>query len=213
MSYPDAGVVFVVDDDPSVRSSLKVLIGSVGLQVESFDSANGLLQRKLPEVPSCLVLDVRLGGLSGLEFQRELAARNCRMPIIFITGYGDVQMSVRAMKAGAVEFLSKPFRDQDLLDAVRLALEKDRSRREQENEVANLKERFNSLTPREQQVVSMVVSGMLNKQIADELGTAENTVKVHRSRAMEKMHAQSLADLVRMIEKLKSSAVPSSVQG
>jgi RNA polymerase sigma factor (sigma-70 family) len=203
-----APVVFVVDDDPSVRSSLKFLMSSVGLQVESFDSADALLQRKLPDAPSCLVLDVRLRGLSGLDFQRELAARNCHMPIIFITGHGDIPMSVRAMKAGAVEFLTKPFRDQDLLDAVRLALEKDRERRERKKEVSDLKERFDSLTPREQKVISMVVSGMLNKQIADQLGTAENTVKVHRSRAMEKMHAQSLAELVKMIDKLESSVEP-----
>jgi RNA polymerase sigma factor (sigma-70 family) len=203
-----ASVVFVVDDDPSVRSSLKFLISSVGLQVESFDSAEALLRRKLPEAPSCLVLDVRLRGLSGLDFQRELAARNCRMPIVFITGHGDIPMSVRAMKAGAVEFLTKPFRDQDLLDAIRIALDKDRSRRETEKEVADLKDRFSSLTPREQEVISMVVLGMLNKQIADELGTAENTVKVHRSRGMEKMHAQSVAELVKMIEKLKSSGEP-----
>jgi RNA polymerase sigma factor (sigma-70 family) len=203
-----APVVFVVDDDPSVRSSLKFLMSSVGLQVESFDSADALLQRKLPDAPSCLVLDVRLRGLSGLDFQRELAARNCHMPIIFITGHGDIPMSVRAMKAGAVEFLTKPFRDQDLLDAVRLALEKDRERRERKKEVSDLKERFDSLTPREQKVISMVVSGMLNKQIADQLGTAENTVKVHRSRAMEKMHAQSVAELVKMIDKLESSVEP-----
>jgi RNA polymerase sigma factor (sigma-70 family) len=203
-----APVVFVVDDDPSVRSSLKFLMSSVGLQVESFDSADALLQRKLPDSPSCLVLDVRLRGLSGLDFQRELAARNCHMPIIFITGHGDIPMSVRAMKAGAVEFLTKPFRDQDLLDAVRIALEKDRERRERKKEVSDLKERFNSLTPREQKVISMVVSGMLNKQIADQLGTAENTVKVHRSRAMEKMHAQSVAELVKMIDKLESSVEP-----
>ena len=203
-----APVVFVVDDDPSVRSSLKFLMSSVGLQVESFDSADALLQRKLPDAPSCLVLDVRLRGLSGLDFQRELAARNCHMPIIFITGHGDIPMSVRAMKAGAVEFLTKPFRDQDLLDAVRIALEKDRERRERKKEVSDLKERFNSLTPREQKVISMVVSGMLNKQIADQLGTAENTVKVHRSRAMEKMHAQSVAELVKMIDKLESSVEP-----
>jgi RNA polymerase sigma factor (sigma-70 family) len=200
-----APVVFVVDDDPSVRSSLKFLMSSVGLQVESFDSADALLQRKLPDAPSCLVLDVRLRGLSGLDFQRELAARNCHMPIIFITGHGDIPMSVRAMKAGAVEFLTKPFRDQDLLDAVRIALEKDRERRERNKEVSDLKERFNSLTPREQKVISLVVAGMLNKQIADQLGTAENTVKVHRSRAMEKMRAQSVAELVKMIDKLESS--------
>jgi RNA polymerase sigma factor (sigma-70 family) len=203
-----APVVFVVDDDPSVRSSLKFLMSSVGLQVESFDSADALLQRKLPDAPSCLVLDVRLRGLSGLDFQRELATRNCHMPIIFITGHGDIPMSVRAMKAGAVEFLTKPFRDQDLLDAVRIALEKDRERRERKKEVSDLKERFNSLTPREQEVISMVVSGMLNKQIADQLGTAENTVKVHRSRAMEKLHAQSVAELVKMIDKLESSVEP-----
>ena len=206
-----APMVFVVDDDPSVRSSLKFLMSSVGLQVESFDSADALLKRKMPDAPSCLVLDVRLRGLSGLDFQRELAARNCHMPIIFITGHGDIPMSVRAMKAGAVEFLTKPFRDQDLLDAVRIALEKDRERREREKEVSDLKERFDSLTPREQKVISMVASGMLNKQIADQLGTAENTVKVHRSRAMEKMHAQSVAELVKMIEKLKSSGEPGTL--
>jgi RNA polymerase sigma factor (sigma-70 family) len=203
-------VVFVVDDDPSVRSSLKFLLSSVGLQVESFDSAETFLQRNPPDAPSCLVLDVRLRGLSGLDFQRELEARNRQMPIIFITGHGDIPMSVRAMKAGAVEFLTKPFRDQDLLDAVRIALERDRCRREEEKEVADLQERFDSLTPREQEVISLAVSGMLNKQIAGELGTAENTVKVHRSRAMEKMNAQSFADLVRMIEKLKGSAKKAS---
>ena len=201
-------VVFVVDDDPSIRSSLKFLMSSVGLQVEGFDSADALLKRNLPDAPSCLVLDVRLRGLSGLDFQRQLAARNCHIPIIFITGHGDIPMSVRAMKAGAVEFLTKPFRDQDLLDAVRIALEKDRERRERKKELSDLKERYNSLTPREQEVISMVVSGMLNKQIADQLATAENTVKVHRSRAMEKMHAQSVAELVKMLGKLESSVEP-----
>jgi RNA polymerase sigma factor (sigma-70 family) len=196
-------IVFVVDDDPSVRSSLKFLLSTVGLQVESFDSADAFLHKKSPDVPSCLVLDVRLPGLSGLDFQRELAASNARIPIIFLTGHGDIPMSVRAMKAGAVEFLTKPFRDQDLLDAVRIALERDRARREQDKEVVILQRRFDSLTSREQEVISMVVSGMLNKQIADELGTAESTVKVQRSRAIEKMQAESLVDLIRMMEKLK----------
>jgi RNA polymerase sigma factor (sigma-70 family) len=205
-----ASVVFVVDDDPSVRSSLKFLLSSVGLEVESFESAETFLQRKPLDLPSCLVLDVRLRGLSGLDFQHELAARNIRIPIIFVTGHGDIPMSVRAMKAGAIEFLTKPYRDQDLLDAVRIALERDRARREQERDISDLQQRFDSLTPREQEVISMVVSGMLNKQIAGELGAAENTVKVHRSRAMEKMNAQSFADLVRMIEKLKGPAEKAS---
>ena len=205
-----APLVFVVDDDPSVRSSLKFLISTVGLQVESFDSAETFLHRRPPDTASCLVLDVRLRGLSGLDFQLELAARNIRIPIVFVTGHGDIPMSVRAMKAGAVEFLTKPFRDQDLLDAVRIALERDRARREQEKEVADLQRRYDSLTSREQQVVSMLVSGMLNKQIADQLGTAESTVKVQRSRAMEKMHAESLVDLVRMIEKIKSPSEKAS---
>ena len=196
-------IVFVVDDDSSVRSSLKFLLSTVGLQVESCDSADGFLRKKLPDAPSCLVLDVRLPGLSGLDFQRELAANNIRIPIVFLTGHGDIPMSVRAMKAGAVEFLTKPFRDQDLLDAVRIALERDRVRREQEKETVLYQSRFDSLTAREQEVVSLVASGMLNKQIADQLGTAESTVKVQRSRAMEKMQAGSLVDLVRMLEKLK----------
>jgi RNA polymerase sigma factor (sigma-70 family) len=196
-------LVFVVDDDPSVRSSLNLLIGTVGLRVESFDSAEAFLYRAPPDTVSCIVLDVRLCGLSGLDLQRELTARNIRIPIVFVTGHGDIPMSVCAMKAGAVEFLTKPFRDQDLLDAIRIALERDRVRREQEKEIARLQRRFESLSRREQEVISMVVSGMLNKQIAGHLGTAENTVKVHRRRAMEKMQAQSLAELIRMLEKLK----------
>ena len=197
-------IVFAVDDDPSVRSSLKFLLSTVGLQAETFDSPDGFLRKELPDVPSCLVLDVRLPGLSGLDLQRELAARNIRIPIVFLTGHADIPMSVRAMKAGAVEFLTKPFRDEDLLNAVRVALGQDRARREQEREVAQLWRRFNSLTSREQEVVSMVVGGMLNKQIAAQLGTAESTIKVHRSRAMEKMQAGSLAELIRMIQKVSS---------
>ena len=198
-----SGVVFVVDDDPSVRSSLKFLISTVGLHVETFDSAETALQELPADEPSCLVLDVRLRGLSGLDLQHELAARKCQIPIVFITGHGDIPMTVRAMKAGAVEFLTKPFRDQDLLDAIHIALQRDLARREQEKELAQLQRRFDLLTAREREVISLVSTGKLNKQIADQLGTAENTIKVHRSRAMEKLRADSLADLVRMIEKLK----------
>ncbi len=205
-----ASMVFVVDDDASVRSSLKFLLSTVGLQAECFDSADAFLHKKLPDAPSCLVLDVRLPGLSGIDIQRALAVRNIQIPIVFLTGHGDIPMSVRAMKAGAVEFLTKPVRDQDLLDAVRVALEQDRARREKEKEITDLQRRFDSLTAREQQVIAMLVSGMLNKQIASELGTAESTVKVQRSRAMDKMQAQSLVDLARMIEKLKGPAEKAS---
>jgi len=202
MNEPES-LVFVVDDDPSVRSAIKRLIGCVGLQVELFGSAQEFLASKLPNVPSCLVLDIRLPGISGLALQRQLAKANIQIPIIFITAHGDIPMTVRAMKAGAVEFLPKPFRDQDLLDAVQLALERDRARRPREAEIVTLRERFELLSPREREVVAMVVSGMLNKQIATEIGTTENTVKVHRSRAMEKMQANSLADLVKMSERLE----------
>jgi RNA polymerase sigma factor (sigma-70 family) len=204
MSEPES-IVFVVDDDPSVRCAIERLIGTVGLQVQLFGSAQEFLASKLPNVPSCLVLDVRLPGSSGLALQRQLVEANVQIPIIFITAHGDVPMTVRAMKAGAVEFLTKPFHDQDLLDAIHLGLERDRGRRQQEAGLAALRERFESLSPREREVVSMVVSGMLNKQIAAQIGTAENTVKVHRSRAMEKMQANSLADLVKMIQRLQVS--------
>jgi len=204
MKEPES-IVFVVDDDPSVRSAIERLIGTVGLQVQLFGSAQEFLASKLPNVPSCLVLDIRLRGTSGLALQRQLAEANVQIPIIFITAHSDVPMTVRAMKAGAVEFLTKPFHDQDLLDAIHLALERDRGRRQQEAGLAVLRERFESLSPREREVVGMVVSGMLNKQIAAQIGTAENTVKVHRSRAMEKMQANSLADLVKMIQRLQVS--------
>jgi RNA polymerase sigma factor (sigma-70 family) len=198
-----APIVFIIDDDPSVRSSLKFLLSTVGLQAEGFESADAFLLKNLPDAPSCLVLDVRLPGLSGLDFQRELAAKNIRIPVIFLTGHGDIPMSVQAMKGGAVEFLTKPFRDQDLLDAIGIALERDRARREQERERVTLQRRYDSLTAREREVISMVAAGMLNKQIADRLGTAESTVKVQRSRATEKMRAESLVDLIRMIEKIE----------
>jgi RNA polymerase sigma factor (sigma-70 family) len=204
MSEPES-IVFVVDDDPSVRRAIKRLIGCVGLQVELFGSAQEFLASEVPNVPSCLVLDIRLPGISGLNLQHQLAKANIQIPIIFITAHGDIPMTVRAMKAGALEFLTKPFRDQDLLDAIQLALERDRGRRRQEAELAALRERFELLSPREREIVAMVVSGMLNKQIAAQIGTAENTVKVHRSRAMEKMQANSLADLVKMIQRLQVS--------
>jgi len=195
-------IVFVVDDDASVREALKSLIRSVGLQVELFYSAQEFLHRKRPDGASCLVLDVRLPGISGLDFQRKLSEANISIPIIFITGHGDIPMSVRAMKAGALEFLTKPFRDQDLLDAIQLALERDRVRREREVEIATLRERFESLTPREREVLPGVISGFLNKQIAAEIGTSETTVKVHRGQLMRKMGARSLPELVRMAEKI-----------
>ena len=201
MTDPD-GLVFVVDDDTSLRESLKDLIRSVGLQVEAFASAQEFLRSKRPDVPGCLVLDVRLKGLSGLDLQRRMAETETEIPIIFITGHGDIPMTVRAMKAGAVEFLTKPFRDQELLDAIQHALEHDRKARDQRAEIEELRSRFDSLTPREREVMALVVAGLLNKQIAGELGTSEASVKVHRQHVMEKIGAGSLAELVRMADRL-----------
>ena len=201
MTETDA-VVFVVDDDASMRESLRNLIRSVGIRVELFASAQEFLRSKHPDVPGCLVLDVRLPGLSGLDLQRRTAETGLQIPIIFITGHGDIPMSVRAMKAGAVEFLTKPFRDQDLLDAIQQALERDRKSRDQRAEIAELRDRFASLTSRERDVMARVVAGLLNKQIGAELGTSETTVKIHRHQVMEKMGAGSLPELVRMADRL-----------
>ncbi len=195
-------VVFIIDDDESLRSGLKRLFRSVGLQAETFASTLEFTQSKLPDAASCLLLDVRLPGLSGLDFQGELAKSGIRIPIIFMTGHGDIPMSVKAMKAGAVEFLTKPLREQDLLDAVRVALERDRARRESEKSVSNLRARFDRLTPREHEVLSLVSAGLMNKQVAGELGVSEIMVKVHRGNVMRKMGAKSLADLVVMAEAL-----------
>lgn len=195
-------IVFVVDDDPSLRKALASLFRSVGLQVEVFGSAPEFLQSTLPDAPSCLVLDIRLPGPSGLDFQTELAKGNIHIPIIFVTGHGDIPMTVRAMKAGAIDFLSKPFRDQDMLDAVATAIERDRKRRKDERIISDLRAHFDSLTPREQEVMGLVAAGLMNKQIAAEIDLAEITVKIHRGHIMKKMGARSLADLVRMAEML-----------
>ena len=199
---PIESVVFVIDDDASVRASLKSLFESVGLHVQLFGSADAFMQSDRPDIPCCLVLDVRLPGLSGLEFQSELARAGTDLPIIFMTGHGDIPMTVQAMKAGAVEFLTKPFRDQDLLDAIQQALDRDRAARKQRTQINELHNRLDSLTPREREVMGLVVAGLLNKQIAGELGTSETTIKIHRHQVMEKMGAGSLAELVRMADRL-----------
>ena len=195
-------IVFVVDDDESMRKGLSNLVRSVDLRVESFASAPEFLQMKLPDAPCCLVLDIRLPGVSGLDFQAKLAAAKIEIPIIFMTGHGDIPMTVRAMKAGAVEFLTKPFRDQEMLDAIQLALERDRSRHERDSLVSTLRARFDALTPREQEVMTCVTRGLMNKQVAAEIGITENTVKVHRGNVTKKMGAKSLAELVRMADAL-----------
>jgi FixJ family two-component response regulator len=194
--------VFVVDDDASMRNALSSLFRSVGLRAEVFGSAPELLQSRLPDVPSCLVLDIRLPGPSGLDFQNELAKVNIHIPIIFVTGHGDIPMTVRAMKAGAIDFLTKPFRDQDMLDAVATAIERDRTRRKDEKILSETRSLFSLLTPREQEILALVAAGLMNKQIAGEIGLAEITVKIHRGHIMKKMGARSLADLVRMAEML-----------
>lgn len=203
-------VVFVVDDDVSIREALRNLLRSVGLQVKTFDTGQQFLADGRPEAPSCLVLDVRLPGLSGLDLQRELANADIDIPIVFITGHADIPMSVRAMKAGAVEFLTKPFRDQDLLDAVQEALERDREAQAQSRQIRELRARYDSLTAREREVMMLVVRGLMNKQIAGQIGTTEATVKLHRGRVMHKMQAASLADLIRMAEKLEAPAAKSA---
>jgi FixJ family two-component response regulator len=209
-ALPETPVVLIVDDDPSLREALGRLCRSVDLEPKLFPSVAELLLHKFPDVPCCLVLDIRLPGLSGLDFQTQLASSDIHVPIVMMTGYGDIPMSVRAMKGGAIDFLTKPFRDQDMLDAVAQAIERDRKRRDSDKALAELRERFEALTPREREIMPLVTAGLMNKQVAGELGLSEITVKIHRGHIMRKMGVRSLADLVRAAEALEVHQPPKS---